>query len=91
MLNKMKRNKRGQLSEVMTWIIATIIILSILVIFIYASSALAKTTKILDVKTLEIDEEEIDLLAVKTSVAYAIASEGEKEIINNRRENNENE
>jgi biopolymer transport protein ExbD len=51
-------NKRAQVGETMTWVVATVIILVMLVIFIYASSILAaKTAKVsLEAKTAEVDD-----------------------------------
>jgi len=74
--------KKAQTSEIMTWIVATIIILSILLVFIYASSLLAQKTKTVKVKDLQIDlEKSVDLLKTKTSIAYDLASEDDKKII----------
>lgn len=84
-------NKRAQVSEIMIWVIATIIILSILLVFVYASSLLAQKTKIIKAKDLKIDfEKEVDLLETKNLIAYSSASEAEKNIIR-RWEENENE
>ena len=51
-LEKLKKmlNKRGQTSEAMTWIVATLIILVLLGISLYATSLLSKL-KITDYKT----------------------------------------
>ena len=68
MLNK---DKYAQISSTLTWIIATIIIIVLLVVFIYASALLAKTkviNKLPDLKTHA--EKEIDWIALKTSIAY---------------------
>ncbi len=102
MLNKIQKNQRfmgctfsekkrkAQISEIMTWIIATIMILGILLLFIYASSFLAQKTKTIKAKDLKIDfEKEVDLLETKTSIAYGSASESERNIIERWREENE--
>ena len=94
MLNKSQKNQRfisytflekkrkAQVSEIMTWVVATIIILSILLVFVYASSLLAQKTKIIKAKDLKIDfEKEVDLLATKNLIVQDFASEAEKEII----------
>ncbi len=39
-------NKKGQVGETMTWVIATILLIVILFIFIYASTLMAKTKNI---------------------------------------------
>jgi competence protein ComGC len=73
--------KRGQISDTMTWVVATIIIIVILMIFIYASSVLAKT-KVVSYKG---PEDKVDLLETKTSLAFLNkkVSEEEKQFIEN--------
>lgn len=82
MLNKMQ-NHKAQISDVMTWVVATIIIIVILVVFIYASSLLAQKTKIIKLKEvkMEIAEENMDWVEMKTSFAYSESSEQNKAII----------
>jgi len=83
-------NKKAQVSEIMTWVIATIIIISILLVFVYASSLLAQKTKIIKATDLKIDlGKEVDLLETKNLIAYDLASENEEEIIKNWEEENE--
>ena len=72
MLNK----KNAQISDTMTWIVATIIIVVILMIFIYASSILAKT-KVVSYKG---PEKEVDLLETKTSLAFSINDNNKNKI-----------
>ncbi len=85
-------NKKAQVSEIMSWVIATIIIISILLLFVYASSLLAQKTKIVKVKSLKIDsEQEVDLIATKNLIAYSSASGSEKKIIEEWQEENEDE
>src|SRR3989338_10378186 len=52
MLNKFMKSKQGQTSEAMTWIAATLIIIVLLGISIYAASLLSKL-KIIDYETEE--------------------------------------
>jgi len=83
-------NKKAQVSEIMTWVIATIIILSILLLFVYASSLLAQKTKIIKAKNLKIDiGKEVDLLETKNLIAYNSASTTDKNIIRAWEEENE--
>ena len=104
MLNKRQKNQRfisytflekkrkAQVSEIMTWVVATIIILTILLVFVYASSLLAQKTKIIKAKDLKIDfGKEVDLLETKNLIAYDLASEVGKEIIREWGEDKENE
>ena len=102
MLNKRQKNQRfvsytflekkrkAQVSEIMTWVVATIIILSILLIFVYASSLLAQKTKTIKANDLKIDiGKEVDLLETKNLIAFDLASENEEKIIKNWEEENE--
>ncbi len=78
------RNKSGQLSDTITWIVATIIIVVILLIFIYASSLIAGVKEIeRGSKVLifgEGDKGDINWIDMKTSFAYAIDSQSKSDI-----------
>ena len=88
----LEKNRKAQVSDIMTWVVATIIILSILLLFVYASSLLAQKTKIIKAKDLKIDfEKEVDLLETKNLIASDLASENEGQIIRNWEEDKENE
>lgn len=69
-------NKKSQVADTMTWIIATIIVVVILFIFILISSLLAKTKSIesFTKKLFSSDgsEEGVDWIGNKTSFAYGI-------------------
>lgn len=83
-------NKKAQVSEIMSWVVATLAILTILLVFIYVSSIYAQKTKIIEVKNLDIDlKETINLLKTKNSIAYDLASEINKQIIENWENENE--
>ena len=82
-------NRKGQVGEIMTWVVATIIIVVILILFIYASSILAQKTKVIKVKSLKIDfKEDVDLLDTKIEIVYLSSSDENKEIIDEWREAN---
>jgi len=84
--------KRAQVSDVMSWLVATLIIIGVLVIFIYASTLLAQKTKVLDLKGIEISfEDNVDFFDEKTSFAYLLASDSEKKIIDDYLGGKENE
>ena len=53
-------NKKAQVSETMTWIVATLIIVVVLIIFIFISSSFAKA-KNLTVKDLKLSSEGEDV------------------------------
>jgi ABC-type phosphate transport system permease subunit len=78
MLNN-KKNKKAQVGESITWIIATIILVVILIIFIYASVALSKTKSFnSDVKEKLTDS--VDWINSKTEMAYSINDNGKNRI-----------
>ena len=90
MSNKQRKNNRAQISELMTWVIATIAIITLLIIFVYVSSVFAQKAKVMKVKNLEVDlGNKENLFEVKTSIAYSYASEGERFIIDNWRKEKE--
>lgn len=85
-------NKKAQISEIMTWVVATLVILSILIIFIYASSILAQKTKVIKAKDLKIDlGKEVDWIETKNTIASGFASQSERDIIENWGGNKEKE
>lgn len=74
-------NKKGQVGESITWIIATIVLIVVLLIFIYASLALSKTKAF----KLNMDEEagnSVDWIDSKTDMAYSINSNNKIRIQN---------
>lgn len=79
MLNKLNKNKRGQISESLTWVVATFILIAILLIFIYVSIALSKTKSIkVNIRTSLGDS--FDWIDKKTEMAYSINSANRDEI-----------
>ena len=83
-------DRKGQIGEIMTWVVATIIIVVILILFVYASSVLAQKTKVIKVKGLKIDfKKDVDLLETKIEIVYSLSSDENKEIIDAWREANE--
>ncbi|MFC1710554.1 hypothetical protein ACFLZJ_00110 [Nanoarchaeota archaeon] len=79
-------NKKAQVGETMTWIIATIAIIVILLLSLYASSVLGKL-KVVNSKDVN---EEIDRLGKKTALTYFLDSSN-KQIIQNWIKEVENE
>ena len=72
MLNK---NKIGQIGDTLTWLIATVIIVAIMIFFIFGASTLGQTKKIGDFKRSlfsEISFEGDDLFLKKSLFAYNI-------------------
>lgn len=72
MLNN-KKNKKAQVGEFLTWVIATIVLIVVLIIFIYASSILS-ATKYLKVNLSDDSGESVDWVTSKTQFAYTISS-----------------
>ena len=72
----------------MSWIIATIIILVVLLIFIYISSLLAQKTKVIKAESLQISDTGYDFLNAKTNLTYDASSEQNKMIIDDWRKKN---
>lgn len=69
----MKKDKRGQLGETLTWIVATIIIIFVLVAFVFAASLMGKA-KAVSPKKVELKKGEtvlsINWIEVKTIFAF---------------------
>lgn len=83
MLNYRKIGKRAQVGETITWIVATLIIIGILLIFIWISILMSKV-KVIGIGNLKTDlTKESVSLNVKTSLAHQIANNKNKEIIDN--------
>jgi len=79
----LKSNKKAQTGETITWVIATIVIIGILILFIYVSTLLAKG-KTIGVGNLKTDIPEYSLvLMTKTYIAHQLAENKSKEVIDN--------
>jgi|GEM_PF-1225625 len=77
-----KRDKRAQIGETLTWIIATLVIIGILLLFIFFSSLMSKV-KAIRVGNLETDVKITNVLKEKTSFAHQLANYKDKELIDN--------
>ena len=87
MLNK---NKKAQLGETTTWIVATLMIIVVLIFFIYASSILAKKNNVFSIPKKAIGKAASYLggspqlgvwVDVKTSLAYILSENKYKDAI----------
>jgi hypothetical protein len=75
----MLNNKnRGQIGETMTWVVATIVIIAILIISVYAASLLANTKKTLSYQK---EKRESDFLMEKSLFAYFSVNDTKKNLI----------
>jgi biopolymer transport protein ExbD len=72
-------NKRGQVGESITWVVATIILIIMLIIFIYASIALSKT-KYLKPTIKTNSEDSFNWINSKTQIAYSINKDNKNKI-----------
>jgi len=70
--------KKAQIGETMTWVVATLTIIVILIISIYITSALAITKK--TIKYKEYDREN-DLLLEKSLFAYFLLEESQRDAL----------
>jgi uncharacterized protein YpmB len=75
----MLNNKKAQVGESITWVIATIILIILLIISIYASIALA-STKSLKFNTNTDSEQAVDWISYKTQMAYSINNNNKNKI-----------
>jgi hypothetical protein len=77
----MLKSKKAQTGETISWVIATLVIIGILILFVYISTLMA------NVKTVSITDLNSDLagkslvLAEKTSLAYQLSGNTNKEVI----------
>jgi len=85
MRNEIIKNKKAQSGETMTWIVATLIIIAILLVSIYASSLLAKKKIFEKGKSLFSGEykKTSDLLEVKSLTGFLSTNQGEEIVYQN--------
>ena len=77
-------NKKAQVGVTISWVIATIVIIGVLIIFIYISILMSKV-KMINIGNLEIpgSEKKIELLTEKTSLAHQLAGNRNQPMIDN--------
>jgi hypothetical protein len=79
MLNK---NRKGQVGETLTWVVATLILIFILMTSIYFTIVLGKA-KNLETKEDKVSfSEEFSLLSLETSLAHVLSGNKNQEKIN---------
>jgi hypothetical protein len=76
----LKCNKRAQIGETITWVVATLIIVAILVIFVVISIALGKTKNLASNRNVNVGESSLDLIKTKTEIAYTLNSQNKNKI-----------
>ena len=73
-----KNSKKGQVADTATWMMATLIIIFVLVVSVYAASLLSTA-----IKTVKIDfsfEKKTDFLVRESLFAYLLTKDGDKNI-----------
>lgn len=75
----LNNSKKGQVGESITWVIATIVVIVLLIIFIYASIVLSEL-KSLKINTKKTSVSLVDWIDSKTQMAYAISSGNKNKI-----------
>ena len=75
-------SRKAQIGETLTWIIATLVIIGILLLFIFFSSLMSKV-KAIRVGNLETDIKVTNVLKEKTSFAHQFVNYKDKELIDN--------
>ena len=75
-------NKKAQVSETVTWIVATLVIIVVLVVFLYFSSILGKGKEITKAEIKSANSEGYsDWINQKNSFAYELSEQKYKRII----------
>lgn len=83
MLKSNLKTKRGQVGETVTWLIATLVIIGIMMLFIYVSYLMAQVKNI-GVGNIEIGaEKSLDTISQKTTFAEQITENKNKPTIDN--------
>lgn len=77
----MLKSKKGQIGETISWVVATLVVVGILVFFIYVSILTSKTKNI-GITNLKSDiAKEPELLIQKTAFSHQLANDKNKETI----------
>lgn len=74
-----KFNRRGQVSDALTWVVTTIIIIFLIVASIYISSLMGKA-KSVERQKISITGENINWIGEKTEIAYNINNKDKDKI-----------
>lgn len=66
------KNKKGQISDAITWVVATLIIIFLVVSSIYISSLMGKSKAVEKKKVIDLGDDSVDWVQEKTEFAYSI-------------------
>jgi hypothetical protein len=77
------KNKRGQVGETVSWVIATIVIIGVLIAFLWISSLLSKVKAITAGEVRSDLNKESVVLTGKTSLAHKLENNKNKDVIDN--------
>lgn len=83
----LKCNKKAQVGETITWVVATIVIIGVMIIFLFISSLMAKL-KSIGIGDLNPTLEKSNPLTTKTSLAEQLNSQNKDTIENILNKNN---
>jgi hypothetical protein len=72
-------NKKGQIGETVSWLVATLVIVGILIIFIFISVLMSKA-KTIAIGDLQTDINKESSLQVKTNLAFNIENKNKNDI-----------
>jgi uncharacterized protein (UPF0333 family) len=89
MLNDKMKNKRGDISKTITWVVATIIIVGVLILSFYISSVMSNVKVIRESDVTSDLTLESQVLSTKTSLAFKINNINREMIDKALEENNE--
>ena len=76
-MRRMLNSRKAQVGETMTWVVATVIIIVLLIVFIWISYSLAKSRGVIDFAQNVIDldgEVEVNWVHAKTDFAFGVDS-----------------
>ena len=79
-MKRMLNNKKAGIGEAITWVVATIIVLVVLLIFMYAANIMGKLREIKGEPGGEISIDVDSQLTTKTQIAFARAKKFDKGI-----------
>lgn len=74
------KNKKGQVSDAITWVVATLVIIFLVVTSIYIASLMGKSKSVEKEKIVSLDENYVNWIFEKTEFAYDINSNNKVKI-----------
>ncbi len=75
-----RKNKKAQVSDALTWVVATLVIIFLIVSSIYVSSLMGKSKTVEKQKIVISEEDSIDWIQEKTEFAFGINANNKDKI-----------